>query len=71
MSRSFAILFREERLKTPDPSKPGKMLSQPRLAEILGVNVNTVRMYEYGHRLPHPLVRREIFRLFPRLGNTV
>ncbi len=70
MSRSFAILIKEARLATPDPEKPGKPLSQPRLAEILGCHVNTIRLYEYGLRLPHPLIRREIFRIFPSLGNT-
>lgn len=71
MSRSFAIIFRETREQTPDPSRPGKMLTQKRMAEILGVNINTIRHYEWDKRLPHELIRREIRRLFPEISNTV
>lgn len=67
MSRSFAIILRETRESTPDPTRPGKMLSQPRMAEIIGVNVGTYRLYEYDKRTPHPIIRREIFRLFPSI----
>lgn len=67
MSRSFAILLRETREQTPDPQKPGKTLSQPRMAEIIGVSLGAYRLYEYDQRTPHPVIRREIFRLFPSI----
>lgn len=71
MSRSFAIILREVRESTPDPERPGKTLTQERMAEIIGVHVNTVRLYEWDKRLPHGIIRREIFRLFPSISNTV
>lgn len=71
MSRSFAIIFRETREKTPDPARPGKTLTQERMAEILGVHINTIRLYEWGKRLPHELIRRELRKLFPEISNTV
>ena len=70
MSRSFAILLREARLHTPDPERPGKMLTQPRAATLIGVCLESYRKYEQSRSLPHPLVRREIFRLWPDLCST-
>lgn len=71
MSRSFAILLREARQNTPDPEKEGKSLTQKRLADILDIHVQTLRYYEWGQRIPHPTIRKEIFRLFPSISNTV
>ncbi len=70
MSRSFAILLMEARRSTPDPEKPGKMLTQERLSEILEINLGSVRHYEQGRRLPCPMIRRAIFNLFPTIPTT-
>ena len=70
MSRSFAILLKEAREKTPDPERPGKTLTQERLAVVLGVDLGTIRHYEQGRRLPLNVIRKEIFRLFPFLTTT-
>lgn len=61
---TFAARFRAMRLSIIDP-ETGKPMTQKRIAERLGVNLNTVRNYEYGHTLPHLIIRRELVRLFP------
>lgn len=67
MSRSFAIILREARSKTPDPDHPEKMLTQERLAHLAQVNIGSIRWYEQNKRLPHPLIRKELFRIIPIL----
>ncbi len=70
MSRSFAILLSEARRSTPDPERPGKNLTQERLATILEINLGSIRHYEQGTRIPCPIIRRSIFNLFPCLTTT-
>ncbi len=59
MSRSFGILFREVRTSTPDPMRPGKMLTQERAAEMIVLDLflaflsgaGVLRgVFVYGHR---------------------
>ena len=64
-SRSFAILLREARCRTPDPERPGKCLTQERLAEICGIALESVRRYEQDRHLPHPIILRELKRVLP------
>lgn len=71
MSRSFAIILRETREKTPDPQRPGKMLTQKRAAAVLKIHLQTYRFYERNLRTPHPIIRDKIFELFPSICDTV
>lgn len=64
---NFAIAFKMARESTPDPERPGKMLTQRRMAEILVVTLKTIQMYEQGRRLPHPIVRKQIALYFPQV----
>lgn len=70
MSRSFAILLKEVRERTPDPERPGKMLTQARAAELIGCSLQGYRFYEQDKRLPHPIIRTQIFRIWPALTTT-
>jgi hypothetical protein len=49
-----------------DP-ETGKATSQEKLARLLLISLSVVRKYETGKRLPHPLIRREILKLWPNL----
>lgn len=66
MPEKWNIRLRRIRLETIDPSTE-KPMSQPRAATLIGCNVHTYRQYEYGLRLPHPMFRREMLRLWPGL----
>lgn len=50
-----------------DPETGRIPISQQRLSALLGLRVHAVYEYEAGVRVPHPLVRRELARFFPKL----
>lgn len=68
MAETFGMRFRAWRVSTPDP-ETGRAISQAKLAETLLCSLSAVRKYEKAHRLPHPLIKREILRLWPDFFN--
>lgn len=65
-AETFAAKFKARRLATID-QETGKPMSQEKLARLLLISLSVVRKYEAGRRLPHPLIRRELLKLWPDL----
>jgi DNA-binding transcriptional regulator YiaG len=42
-------------------------MTQKELAIVLLIDIDTIRKYERSRRLPHPLIRRELLKVFPNL----
>lgn len=42
-------------------------MTQEELAALVLIDIDTLRKYERGLRLPHPLIRRELLKVFPDL----
>ena len=68
MTETFGMRFTARRLATIVPAteeKPEHVMTQEELAEILEVSLSAVRCYSRDRRLPHPIIRRAILRLWP------
>ena len=65
-AETFGMRLRTKRISTIDPDTE-KPMTQEKLARILLVSLSVVRKYERTGRLPHPLIRRELLRLWPDL----
>lgn len=66
MTETFGQRLRSRRLAMIDP-ETGRGTSQEKLARTLLCSLSVIRKYELGARLPHPLIRRELLRLWPDL----
>ena len=60
----FSQVLRTNRIQTLDP-ETGKGMTQPQAAALIGCNLSTYRKYEHDKRLPHPMFRKEILRIWP------
>lgn len=65
--QAFGAALRARRLEMVDPETGRKPISQERLSLLLSLSENCIGNYERGLRVPHPLVRRELERVFPGL----
>lgn len=68
MTETFGQRLAARRRLTIMPATPERdahPMTQVELAEMLCININTVRSYEQQVRLPHPLVRRAILAIWP------
>lgn len=68
MNQSFGDRLRVERLAIIVEGRP---MSQYQLAIRLRVDVSTVRNWESGRKLPHPMFREKILEIFPKIFDPV
>lgn len=57
----------------PMQDKPRQVphMTQEELAALLLISLSAVRHYERSRRLPHPIIRRELVRIFPNLFDSM
>jgi hypothetical protein len=51
----------------PGSNRRVPYMTQKELSSTILVDLDTVRKYERGYRLPHNIIRRELLKLFPDL----
>lgn len=51
----------------PGDGRAVPYMTQKELAELILIDIETVRSYERDIRLPHPIIRRELLKVFPHL----
>lgn len=51
----------------PGEDRAVPYMTQRELAELVIIDIDTLRKYEQGIRLPHPIIRRELLKIFPSL----
>lgn len=63
---SFHLWLRAARLATPskDPERATKHMLQKEVADTILINPISYSRYERGVRVPHPIIRRQLFALF-------
>lgn len=68
MTETFGqrLVFRRRSTVVPATTdRPEHAMTQEELAAAILTSLSAVRHYERDRRLPHPIVRREILRLWP------